>query len=85
MAQNAVDYPQATIAEHFGEADYLRVLTEESDATPEKGQPTDKLVDATVRSIPGMVTVNFTIYERPMASPTASTRSRVQAPKGVCC
>jgi 5-methylcytosine-specific restriction endonuclease McrA len=59
MARHVVDYPQAPNAEDLGEADYLRVLGEESGATLQMGQPTARLVDATVRSIPGMVMVKF--------------------------
>lgn len=59
MAQHAVEYPQAPNAEDVGEADYLRVLSEESGVTLKMGQPTERLVEATVRSIPGMVMEKF--------------------------
>ena len=59
MAGHAQHYPQAPKASTLGEADYLRVLAEESEGSLMAGEPTDRLLDATIRSIPGMVMVKF--------------------------
>jgi hypothetical protein len=59
MVDHAQAYPQAPQADGLGERDYLRILRDESEATLVSGEPTDRLLDATVRTIPGMVMVKF--------------------------
>ncbi|MFE5705436.1 HNH endonuclease [Rhodococcus koreensis] len=52
-------YPQAPAATKLGDGDYLAVVEHERDASVMEGQPTEKLLEATVRSIPSMVMQKF--------------------------
>ncbi len=59
MAEHAQEYPQAPKAGNLGEEDYLQVLATEAAATLASGVPTERLVDATTKSMPGMVMTKF--------------------------
>ncbi len=59
MLLHARDFPQAPNVDDLGEADYLRILTEESRGYAETGSVSERLVDATVQSVPGMVMKKF--------------------------
>lgn len=52
-------FPQAPVRQADGEADYLTVLDQEREESLANGWPTERLLDATVRSIPGMVMQKF--------------------------
>ena len=59
MLIHGMDFPQAPNVDDLGEADYLRILTEESEGYAETGIVSERLVDATVESVPGMVMQKF--------------------------
>ena len=59
IAQHSQHYPQAPRVEGLREADYLSVVAEEATASISAGVPTERLVQATVQSIPGMVMTKF--------------------------
>ena len=58
LGEHAAHYPQAPGIENLGEADYLRVLAEETDSV-ESGQPSERLIEATTSSMPSMVMAKF--------------------------
>src|SRR5689334_11224955 len=53
------DYPQASTSQALSHQDFLTVLAREREESKAAGRPTEKLVDAAVRSIPGMVMQKF--------------------------
>lgn len=53
------EYPQASSALALSDTDFLSVLDRERKASLANGEPTEELVDAAVRSIPGMVMQKF--------------------------
>lgn len=53
------NYPQASTTQALSDQDFLSVLARERDESEAFGRPTQKLVDAAVRSIPGMVMQKF--------------------------
>jgi len=53
------NYPQASSSLQLGDTDFLSVLKRERDESIANGSPTDALVDAAVRSMPGMVMQKF--------------------------
>lgn len=53
------DYPQASSSLQLGVNDFLTILAREREASLANGAPTEELVDAAVRSIPGMVMQKF--------------------------
>lgn len=59
LAEHAAEMPQARQGSSLGEADFLSILLAESTETLSTGAPTEKLVDAAVRSMPGMVMQKF--------------------------
>lgn len=59
MVRHLAEGPQAPQAAELGEMDFLSVATQESAATLDAGQPTERLVAAAVRSIPSMVMQKF--------------------------
>ena len=59
MLIHGMEFPQAPNVDDLGEADYLRILTEESEGYAETGIVSERLVDATVESVPGMVMQKF--------------------------
>jgi 5-methylcytosine-specific restriction endonuclease McrA len=52
-------YPQGSGVDEQSPTDFLAIVERERAATLEAGQPTDVLVDAAVRSMPGMVMQKF--------------------------
>lgn len=59
LVRHAEEMPQARAAEGLGEADFLTVARREAEETLRAGVPTEKLVDAAVRSMPQMVMQKF--------------------------
>jgi 5-methylcytosine-specific restriction endonuclease McrA len=59
MADHAIRAKQAPRTESLGEADFLRILSEEAEMTLATGVPTSRLVEAAVRSMPTMVMTKF--------------------------
>jgi 5-methylcytosine-specific restriction endonuclease McrA len=59
IAQHSQQYPQAPRAGSLGEADYLSIVAQEADDTLTAGAATERLMAATVRSMPGMVMSKF--------------------------
>ncbi|MBU6244711.1 MAG: hypothetical protein KGP12_05800 [Actinomycetales bacterium] len=59
MAQHAATAPQVGGNGDLGQADYLTVLAHESAETLASGHPTERLIDASARSMPAMVMQKF--------------------------
>lgn len=59
LINRAGNYPQASSSLELSDTDFLSVLTRERHASLTAGAPTEALVDAAVRSIPGMVMTKF--------------------------
>lgn len=59
LINRAGDYPQASSSLELSDTDFLSVLAKEREASLAAGAPTEALVDAAARSIPGMVMAKF--------------------------
>lgn len=59
LVNRAGNYPQASSSLELSETDFLSVLAREREESANSGAPTEALVDAAVRSIPGMVMEKF--------------------------
>lgn len=59
LVERDSDFPQAPATNSLGDADFLSVLERERASSLAAGQPTDVLVDAAAKSIPGMVMQKF--------------------------
>ena len=59
MAEHAVNAPQAPGIDSLGEKDYLTVVAEEARESLLQEMPTERLLQATVKSMPGMVMQKF--------------------------
>jgi hypothetical protein len=59
MLNRTGNYPQASSALELSDTDFLSILAREREASLASGAPTEQLVDAAVRSIPGMVMQKF--------------------------
>jgi hypothetical protein len=59
LVQHAVEMPQARPTSELGETDFLSIAAAEADETLRTGVVTEKLQDAAVQSMPGMVMQKF--------------------------
>lgn len=59
LLDRASDFPQAPASNELGTNDFLSVLDRERAASLATGEPSEALVDAATRSIPGMVMQKF--------------------------
>lgn len=59
LVRRAQRYPQGPARAVLGEADYLSILKAESAVTLASGSPTERLIAASVASMPGMVMQKF--------------------------
>ncbi|QIK68619.1 HNH endonuclease [Nocardioides sp. HDW12B] len=59
LVEHAQHLPQAPLATELGDQDFLQVADEESKASLAAGRPTERLVAAAARSMPGMVMQKF--------------------------
>jgi len=69
MAQRAASSPQVGAGTSLGDEDYLTVLTREAPQTLAARQPTERLIAATARSMPGMVMQKFHNLPGPTQAP----------------
>jgi 5-methylcytosine-specific restriction endonuclease McrA len=59
LARRAKRYPQGPAQAALGETDYLSILKAESEATLSSGSATERLISASVATMPGMVMQKF--------------------------
>jgi len=59
MAEHVTQAPQAPGASSLGESDYLSILRTEAPESLRHGSPTERLMQASVKSMPGMVMRKF--------------------------
>ncbi|WP_206062794.1 HNH endonuclease [Nocardioides piscis] len=59
LATRAVAMPQAPASGELGQRDFLYIARQESEATLRDGHPTERLIDAATRTMPGMVMEKF--------------------------
>lgn len=59
LALHSLEMPQAPDASNLRQGDFLKIAAEDAAQTLREGRPTDRLLDAAIRTMPGMVMQKF--------------------------
>lgn len=83
IVQHADVAPQVRASGELAQGDFLSVVREEAEATLSNGSPTEALVEAAVRSMPGMVMQKFHNLRGGVEAPHRFYILRGNGPEGV--